>query len=73
MDSIRKEMRKLYPFWNSLSVEEKRIVNNIAMQIPISCEDVATIFLIHGNSDTQKTIDYIKAQYGFKVTLFRNC
>ena len=67
MESIEKEMKKAYPFWNSLSDKEKEIVNSIAMQIPISCEDVATIFVIHGKSDRQKTIIYIYKQYGFVV------
>ena len=67
MDSIEKEMKKAYPFWNSLSDKEKEIVNSIAIQIPIMCEDVAAIFLIHGNSDRQKTINYIYQQYGFVV------
>lgn len=68
MDSIEKEMKKAYPFWSSLSDKEKEIVDGIAMQIPIRCEDVATIFLLHGRADRQKTIDYIKRQYGFTVT-----
>lgn len=71
MDSIEKAMKKAmekaYPFWNSLSDKEKEIVNSIAIQIPISCEDVATIFLIQGHSDRQKTINYIYKQYGFIV------
>lgn len=60
-------MRKLYPSWNRLTEEEKEIVNSIAMQIPISCEDVATIFILHGDSDKQKTIEYIYLQYGFVI------
>lgn len=67
MDSIEKIMRKLYPWWNGLTEEEKRIVNNIAMQTPISCEDVAKIFILHGDSDEQKTINYIDQQYGFII------
>lgn len=67
MDSIEKEMKKLYPFWNSLSEKEKIVVSDIASQIPMNCESVATIFLIHGASDRNLTIDYIKMQYGFVV------
>ena len=65
MDSIERMMKAAYPNWNRLTDEQKEIVNNIAMQIPISCEDVAAIFRLHGNSDEQKTIDYIYRQYGF--------
>ena len=68
MNSIEKEMKKLYPFWNSLTEEQKVLVNDIAMQIPISCEDVATIFITHGCLDRQKTIEYIYKQYGFVIT-----
>lgn len=71
MNIIEKEMRKLYklyPSWNKLSENGKEIVNSIAMQIPISCEDVATIFITHGCLDKQKTIEYIYKQYGFIVT-----
>ena len=46
---------------------EKTIVSDIASQIPMNCESVATIFLIHGASDRNLTIDYIKTQYGFVV------
>ena len=66
MNSIEEEIRKAYPFWYSLSNKEKEIVNSIAIQIPISCEDVAIIFLLHGE-DRQKTVDCIYQKYGFIV------
>lgn len=64
---LKKELIKEYPYWSSLSDNEKEIVNSIAMQIPISCEEVAAIFIHHGMSDKQKTIEYIYRQYGFVV------
>lgn len=67
LTSIEKEMKKLYPSWNKLSEDDKKIVSNIAMQIPISCEDVATIFLLHGGSNVEATIEYIEKQYGFVI------
>lgn len=67
MDSIERLMKAAYPYWNQLTDEEKKIVDNIAMQIPISCEDVAHIFIRHGNSDKQKTINYIYKIYGFDI------
>ena len=67
MDSIEKAMKKVYPFWNDLTDEQQEIVNSIAMQIPISCEDVAHIFIRHGGLDRQQTINYIYRQYGYVV------
>lgn len=66
-DAIKNEMMKLYPFWNSLSEREKETVSYIASRCPICCEDVATIFVIHGRSDKQVTTDYIEQQYGFVI------
>lgn len=63
----RLHMKKAYPFWNSLSYKEKEIVNSIAMQLHISCESVAKIFLLHGSADKKKTIEYIYKQYGLVV------
>lgn len=57
---------KQYPSWNMLTDEQKQIVNSIAMQIPVSCENVATIFISHGQ-DRQKTIDCIRELYGYVV------
>lgn len=67
MKTLKKEKRELYPSWNRLSEEEKEIVNSIAMQIPISCADVAIIFMLYCDSDRQRTVDYIYQQYGFVV------
>jgi hypothetical protein len=67
MDSIERLMKAVYPYWNCLTDEEKEIVNNIAIQIPISCENVAEIFILHGTLDKQKTIDYIYKQYRFII------
>lgn len=67
LEACKKELLKEYPYWSSLSDDEKEIVNSIAMQIPISCEEVAVIFIHHGMSDKQKTIEYIYRQYGFLV------
>lgn len=64
--AIKKAIKKAYPDWSSLSYGQKEIVNGIAMQLPISCEDVAKIF-IYCDSDRQKTIDYLRQQYGFVV------
>lgn len=61
------EIMKSHPFLNSLSEKEKEIVLNIAAVIPLSSESVATIFVIHGGLDRQKTIDYIRMQYGFVI------
>ena len=61
------KMHKSYPNWYRLSDEEKEIVNNIAMQIPISCEDVAIIFILFCDSDRKRTVDYIYQQYGFII------
>lgn len=66
MTSIEQEMKKLYPFWNSLIENEKQIVEDIAMQLPISCEDVAHIFVINDGSII-KTLDYLKREYSFSV------
>ena len=63
-DTIKNEMMKLYPFWNSLSEKEKETVSYIASRYPISCEDVATIFVMHGRSNKQTIIDYIKSSMG---------
>ena len=70
MKEIEKKLKRnkeAYPFWNSLSDKEKEIVNSIAMQIPISCEDVAVMFLVHCDSDRQRTANYIYQRYGFVV------
>ena len=66
MTSIEQEMKKLYPFWNSLTEKEKQIVEDIAMQLPISCEDVSHIFVINDGSII-KTLDYLKREYSFDV------
>ena len=66
MISIEQEMKKLYPFWNSITEKEKQIVEDIAMQLPISCEDVAHIFVINDGSII-KTLDYLKREYSFDV------
>lgn len=62
----KEEIKKAYPVFSSLTEQEKRIVINIAMQIPLSCEDVATIF-IHEDSNRKKTVDYIYKNYRFIV------
>ena len=67
MNNIEKEIRESYPFWSKLSSEQKEIVNNIAMQIPISCEDVAAIFTFY-NSDRQEVIKYFKKKYGYIIS-----
>ena len=67
IERIEKEIEKAYPFWNRLSVKEKEIVNSIAMQLPISCEDVAIMFLTYCDSDRQRTANYIYQKYGFIV------
>lgn len=67
MNSIEKTIEKFYPSWSKLSGSDKKIVNSIAMQIPISCDDVAHIFLMHCNSDIDATIVYIAKRYGFVV------
>lgn len=67
MNNIEKTIEKFYPSWSKLSESDKKIVNSIAMQIPISCEDVAKIFISYGGSNVDATIDYIKRQYGFVV------
>lgn len=59
--------KSLYPAWNKLSSDEKIIVNHIARQIPLSCEHVARIFILVGNSNIKETEDYIFKQYGYVV------
>lgn len=58
---------KEYPIWNTLTEKEKEIVKSIAIQIPLSCETVATIFVLQAGSDRQKTIDYLYEQYGYFI------
>lgn len=64
-ESFENEMKKLYPIYYRLSEEQKCIVSDIASRLPISCESVATIFLIYGKSDRKTTMDYIRNEYGF--------
>lgn len=63
---------KIKKSWNWLSEDEKKIASHIAMQIPISCDDVAHIFLMHCNSDIDATIGYIAKRYGFVVDKNKN-
>lgn len=65
--AIAHSNNKEYPFWKTLTEKEKEIVNSIAIQTPISCETVATIFRLQGDSDKQKTIDYLYKQYGYFI------
>ena len=67
IDARKKEIMKANPFFYSLPDKEREIVNSIAMQIPISCETVARIYLIYGGSDRQKTLDFILKEYGFTL------
>ena len=60
-------VKKANPFFYSLSDEEKEFVNGIAMQLPISCEDVARIFVIRGNGNKEITKRFLYTEYGFIV------
>lgn len=59
--------KKANPFFYSLSDEEKEFVNGIAMQLPISCEDVAKIFIIRGNGNKEITKRFLYTEYGFII------
>lgn len=66
MYTITRDLQKQYPSWYGLTDDEKEIVKCIAIQLPISCEEVARIFTILGG-DMKQIREYIYLHYGFVV------
>ena len=68
MYTIAREIIKENPSWYSLTDKEKEIVDSIAIQIPIRCEEVARIFINYGG-DMQKIKEYFLMRYGWKLDI----
>lgn len=68
MYTIAREVIKENPSWYSLTDKEKEIVDSIAIQIPIRCEEVARIFINCGG-DMQKIKEYFLIWCGWKLDI----